>query len=770
MSKKNRRQLAARDPKPASATEAVDRPSLPAARVDERYARPLFVLTIVTGSFLLFLTQPMIARMALPRVGGAPSVWNSAMLVYQLLLLAGYAYAHWAARLRPRKQVGLHLVLLGVAALWLPIGLTQALPPSDFEPTLWVPWFLLSSIGPVFFIVSAQAPLMQRWYALETSRGDPYPLYAASNLGSFAGLISYPLLVEPLMSLHQQSWLWTAMYAFLFLLVIACALTVPADAVEVVPEETEAPPTTKRYLHWIVLAAVPSGLMLSTTTHLTTDIVAIPMLWVLPLGLYLLSFVIAFAGWRKPADFITMLAPIIILIAGGLVFGRGTENPLYPVTLGLLLLFATAVALHSEMFRLRPAAGHLTRFYLAMSVGGMLGGLFCAIIAPLIFDWAYEYPLLILGAALLVPQMPLVPWLKGQEPLMRIALPLMAVLLAAAVYIMRTKGFDSRMILTGSILISLVALACLGRHMAFALCLLALMVSYDDRGVLRTSIEGGRTRSYFGIYEVYTRGDGSARVLTHGTTLHGIQNLDPATTLEPTSYYARRSGVGLALTAADTMFGPNPRIGVVGLGSGTLSCYAHPNQSWTFFEIDPAMIEVARNRFTFLSRCAPQARIVLGDARLSLRDPGRTPANSIDILAIDAFSSDAVPMHLLTHEALRDYGRAVQPNGIVLFHISNRYLDLEPVIAELAESSRWYAARLIYQPTDEEIAQNATISVWIAMTRNPQTLARLMQLSGNDATAWRSLNPRPGFSGWTDDHASILPILNFQSFLPHGSR
>jgi SAM-dependent methyltransferase len=376
--------------------------------------------------------------------------------------------------------------------------------------------------------------------------------------------------------------------------------------------------------------------------------------------------------------------------------------------------------------------------------------------------------LLILGAALLVPQIPLVPWLKGQETLMRVALPLMAVLLAAAVYIMRTKGFEPRMVLAGSILISLVALACLGRHMAFALCLLALMVSYDDRGVLQTSFNGGRTRSYFGIYEVYTRADGSARVLTHGTTLHGIQNLDPRLEREPTSYYARRSGVGIALTNADSMFGAHPRIGVVGLGSGTLSCYAFPNQSWTFFEIDPAMVEVARNRFTFLGKCAPQARIVLGDARLSLRD--RTPPNSIDILAIDAFSSDAVPMHLLTHEALQVYGRAVQPNGIVLFHISNRYLDLEPVIAELADSSHWYAARLIYQPTDEEIAQNATISVWIAMTRNPETLARLMQLSGNDATAWRSLNPRPGFSGWTDDHASILPILNFQSFLPHGSR
>lgn len=766
MSKKNRRQLAADKAKPAGSGEADAAPS-PATRVSERFARPLFVLTVVTGSFLLFLTQPMIARMALPRVGGAPSVWNSAMLVYQLLLLAGYAYAHGLSRLRPRLQSGIHLGVFALGTLFLPIGLIAATPPPDAQPAFWVPWFLISSIGLLFFVVSAQAPLMQRWYALETSRGDPYPLYAASNLGSFAGLLSYPLLVEPLMSLSEQSWLWTSLYAFLVLLVVACAFTVPADAVEVVPEETEPPPTLKRYLHWIALAAVPSGLMLSTTTHLTTDIVAIPMLWVLPLGLYLLSFVIAFAHGRRFANFIGMLAPLIILVAGGLVFSRGSENPIYPVTLGLLLLFAIAVALHSEMFRLRPAAGHLTHFYLAMSLGGMLGGLFCAIIAPLLFDWAYEYPLLVLGAALLVPQMQLVPWPKGQEWLMRLALPAMAVLLAASVYIMRTRGLNPQLVLVGSILISLAALACMGRRVAFAVCMVALMVSYDDRGVLRTSIEGGRTRSYFGIYEVYERLDGTARVLTHGTTLHGIQNLDPALERLPTSYYARRSGVGIALTNADSMFGAHPRIGVVGLGSGTLSCYAFPNQSWTFFEIDPAMVEVARHRFTFLPRCAPQARIELGDARLSL---GRQPANSIDILAVDAFSSDAVPMHLLTHEALRVYGRAVQPNGIVLFHISNRFLDLRPVIAELAQSSGWTAAMLEYVPTDEEAAQNATISVWIALSRNPDTLSRLMQLSGDDATVWRSLDPRPGFAGWTDDHASILPIINFDAFWPRAPR
>ena len=256
-----------------------------------------------------------------------------------------------------------------------------------------MPWFLLSSIGPLFFIVSAQAPLMQRWYALETSRGDPYPLYAASNLGSFAGLISYPLIVEPLMTLQQQSWLWTGIYALLVLLVALCALTVPAQAVEEEPVETSPAPTTRQILHWVALAAVPSGLMLSTTTHLTTDIVAMPLLWALPLSLYLLSFVVAFAA-RLVADFITILAPLVILVAGGLAFSSGTEIPSSRPRWACSCC-SWWRSRSAELFRRRPAVGHLTRFYLAMSFGGMLGGLFCAIVAPLLFDWAYEHPLLI---------------------------------------------------------------------------------------------------------------------------------------------------------------------------------------------------------------------------------------------------------------------------------------------------------------------------------------------------------------------------------------
>jgi SAM-dependent methyltransferase len=547
-------------------------------------------------------------------------------------------------------------------------------------------------------------------------------------------------------------------------LVAGCALTVPGGAVEAAPETDEAPPTWRRTLHWIALAAVPSGLMLSTTTHLTTDIVAIPLLWVLPLGLYLLSFVIAFAGRRKLADSITLLAPLVILICGGLAFSNGASNPLFSVTLGLILLLAIAVALHGRLFELRPAVGHLTRFYLAMSFGGMLGGLFCAIVAPLVFDWAYEHPILILAAALMVPQYALVPWSRRARIGLGIALPLLALLLSYETDL-GLLGHSQLLKMGLSIAISLLALACLGRRWPYMIALGALMLSYGGWSIIERG--DARTRSYFGIYEVSDRRGTDdaivARVLTHGTTLHGIQNMLPGTETIPTSYYARRSGVGLTLSNANALFGPHPRVGIVGLGAGTLSCYFRPGESWTIFEIDPAMVHVARTRFSFLSRCTPDARIVLGDARISL---ARAPADSLDILAIDAFSSDAVPMHLLTREALNTYGRALDHDGIVLFHISNRYLDLRPVIADIARRDGWAMQIMEYVPSEEERTLNATVSVWIALSRNPDTLRRLTRLSGPDAMNWETLTPTPGFSGWSDDHASILPIINWRNLWP----
>src|SRR4051794_26411265 len=379
------------------ATAAID-----GLATQERAIRWRFVATIFAGSFLLFLVQPMIARMALPRLGGAPSVWNSAMLVYQALLLAGYSYAHMLDRLRPRAQAAVHLGAFALAGLMLPIGLIAATPPADANPFVWVPWLLLVSIGPLFFVISAQAPLMQRWFTL-SGGGDPYPLYAASNLGSFAGLIAYPLLVEPLMPVGGQRWLWTAGYCLVAALVAWCALAQPRSAPSERPDAQSSPrPGWRTFAYWALLASIPSGLILSTTLHLTTDIVAMPLLWVVPLAAYLLSFSVAFAVNRRAAEVIANLAPLTLLFA---TFGLFLEAKWLTIIFALaavLNLFAVSVALHSQLFNRRPVSRHLTFFYLAMSVGGVLGGIFCALVAPLVFNWTYEHLILLLGAAFLI--------------------------------------------------------------------------------------------------------------------------------------------------------------------------------------------------------------------------------------------------------------------------------------------------------------------------------------------------------------------------------
>jgi hypothetical protein len=741
-------------------------PELIATAGRERFAKPLFVATVLFGSFLLFLTQPMVARMALPRFGGAPAVWNSAMLVFQTLLLAGYAYAHWVSRFGARRQAGIHIVLFAVAALWLPIGMWAAYLPPAAEPALWVPWFLVASIGPLFFIVAAQAPLMQRWYSLDPDRGDPFPLYAASNLGSFAGLLSYPLVVEPLLSLHQQSLLWTAGYALLVLLVTGCALMLPSRTFEAMPAETSEPPSRRRMLYWLALAAVPSGLILSTTTHLTTDIVAVPLLWVLPLGLYLLSFVVAFARGRAVTIFITQLAPLILLITGGLTFANGSQNPMFAATLGLSLLLVVAVALHGELYRLRPAPEHLTTFYLVMALGGVLGGIFCALIAPLVFDWSYEHAILIIAAACLVPQAPLLGFVERiwqrHGRWLQFAIAALALLLSLAID-RPVDWLSGTPALVATVVIILLALFSIGRRPVFGACLAALMLSYGGWWSLHISFEWDtRIRSYFGIYSMSDNANGTARILTHGTTLHGMQNLAAKDRLEPTTYYARGSGVGIALGSAEVLYGPRARVGVVGLGTGTLACYALPGQDWRFFEIDPAMVEVATRsgHFSFVPTCAPRARIVLGDARLSL---ARAAPAALDLLALDAFASDSVPMHLLTREAFAVYGRALQPSGILLVHVSNRYLDLEPVVAAAAVAGGWQARMLDYYPGNAESARNATVSIWIALSRDPRMIENLIAASP-PGTNWTELPVRRGFAGWTDDHASLLPLLKPVTF------
>ncbi|MGH6634048.1 MAG: hypothetical protein ACREB0_11855, partial [Sphingopyxis sp.] len=357
------------------------------------------------------------------------------MLVYQALLLGGYAYAHWLGRFTVRRQATIHLALFLVAALWLPIGIAQIAAPGPGQEALWVPLLLLASIGPVFFVVSAQAPLMQRWFAADTRAGDPYYLYAASNLGSFAGLISYPALVEPALPLAAQSWGWTAGYALLVLLVAGAAAARWHGGAEAHAAVTDEPrPSLRRQLHWLLIAAVPSGLMLSTTTHLTTDIVAMPLLWVLPLGLYLLSFVIAFSTMERPTQIVTLIAPVVLLAVGGLGLLSSGGGSMLVALASLAMLFVVATALHGYLYHLRPAPQHLTLFYLIMSAGGVLGGLFAALFAPLIFDWVYEHPILILAAATLLPLPALLPWDKWLGLEAKTARIVAAVLVAVAAF------------------------------------------------------------------------------------------------------------------------------------------------------------------------------------------------------------------------------------------------------------------------------------------------------------------------------------------------
>lgn len=729
----------------------------------------LFLFTILTGSFLLFLVQPMIARMALPRLGGAPAVWNSAMLVYQALLLAGYAYAHRLAKEPVRRQAMIHLALFAVALLWLPLGLASFTMPADGSPVFWVPWLLVASIGPLFFVVAAQAPLMQRWYGFAGNAGEPYALYAASNIGSFAGLIAYPLIVEPFTALNRQTWIWSGIYLLLMALVAACALLVwrSNGVAETVSEtqETAAPISWRRRLYWIALAAVPSGLMLSTTSHLTTDLMAMPLLWVIPLGIYLLSFSVAFAENQRPAYWISRFAPVVLVVAGAFVFITGGKAAINGAAATLSLLFFVAVALHNEMYRTRPAASQLTGFYLMMSVGGVIGGFFCAIVAPLLFDWTWEHPILILLAAFLMPQLSLFEF-DRRDPKLKWAIAVIG-LVALAIGVLGgisepDEASWKKIIMAAAVVTLGVAVA--GFRWPFVAAMAGVLAISGGWNSVKESLDGSRMRSYFGTYTVNSTDSGNVRWLMHGTTMHGMQLLDQPT--RPISYYPETSGVGLALIKAPQLYGDNASIGVVGLGTGTLACYRRPGQSWQFFEIDPLMIEIAREKkiFSFIERCAPDVDITLGDARLTLAD---VPNGKFDILALDAFSSDAIPLHLLTKEAFATYRRALKPDGLLLVHISNRYIDLNKVVAAEAKANGWHAALRHDSPTDALVNAGSRASQWIALSPDA---AKLAQLTGKvDAKKDRYYNPsqwimldQPGKTrAWTDDYASVLPHLSF---------
>jgi SAM-dependent methyltransferase len=738
--------------------------------------RPIFIGIVFLGSFLLFLIQPLFARLVLPVLGGSPSVWNTAMLFYQAALLLGYAYAHALQRLDFRVQAGIHLAVFAAAAFTLPIGI-RALGGADTGEgaALWLLQLLALSIGPVFVAVSAQAPLMQAWFARspDPQAASPFFLYAASNAGSLGGLLAYPFLLEPFTALPQQQAIWSAGYLLLLALIALGVFTIlkggvqaPATTPDTTTGKAARPVTWGRRLHWILLAAIPSGLMLSTTTHITTDIMAMPLLWVLPLAAYLISFILVFSGAGPRATRIAVfLAPFALVGFGaaGLVT-VGQAATFYGLA-SLLLLLVVATALHGTLAADRPAAAGLTEFYLLMSLGGVIGGLFPALIAPQIFDWVYEHPILLLLAALLVPARPLSKRIGalwrgsgiGARALRILVPPLVLALgwwLGASFQLVDTPPIQIAAI---AVMGGLAALA-IGRPLLFTWILANLMLALGGwQQIDISTIERARQRSFFGIYTIENSNSTQTRRLLHGTTLHGAQSADPAKSRMPLTYYAPESGVGLAMRTAPTLFGGGARIGVVGLGTGSLSCYATPTEDWTVFEIDPLMVELATDPavFSFIAQCKPDIRIVVGDARLKLVEE---PAGRFDLLAVDAFSSDAIPLHLLTREAFETYSRTLSPEGVLLVHVSNRFLDLEPVVAAIAKEMGLSARAFWYQPDVDGRTESYNASIWIALTADEAAMTRFTEATGQSGN-WLPIATRQGVPAWTDGFASVLPVL-----------
>lgn len=751
--------------------------TLPTQRARPLEAIALFAPTIFISAWLLFLVQPLFAKMALPLLGGTPNVWNAALVFFQAMLLLGYLYAHLLSRFAPpRLQLGLHTLVLALAFVVLPLGIGAAWqnPPAE-APTGWLFALFGACVGLPFFAVSANAPLLQRWFARtgHPQAHDPYFLYGASNLGSVLALLAYPALIEPLLPLRGQSWLWTGGYALLVVMIVGCGLISiggPADATRTrVEMADDGAVVWRKRLHWIALAFVPSGLLLSVTTFITTDLVAIPLLWVVPLSLFLLTFVFVFA--RKPPikHRWMLIAQSPLLIAGASVtFLFATKGGFWSMGIVLLAFFVTAMVCHGELARQRPAARHLTEFYLWMSLGGIMGGAFTALAAPLLFDSVLEYPLLLVLAALLRPA---ATRQKKHDKttntfvrlrLLDVGLPAICVLGALAL--------DPKMPnvgnLEGTAIMAVLALCIftlvtgISRPLRLALGLAALTVLGNEAVTwFHQENQLLAARSFFGVYKVRRTSDNRFTLLIHGTTIHGVQHTEPEGRLEPRTYYHREAGIGRIFTAAQRRGLPLGRVGAVGLGAGEIACYRRPGEQWTFFEIDPLVIRIARDRrlFRYLSDCAPKARTVAGDGRLML---GREPGRAFDMLILDAFSSDAIPVHLLTREAFAVYLSKLQANGILMVHLSNRYLDLTPVVAALAEDARLSGSVLTYVvKTGLKGSGYKASSIWVALARNPETLNRYLDRGPAEGPQWQDLVKWRGKRLWTDDFSNVLGTL-----------
>ncbi len=727
----------------------------------------VFGATLLISATLLFWIQLLVARLVLPLLGGAPAVWNTCMVFFQAVLLVGYLYAHALARRGSlRVQTAVHLtVILGALPL-LPISLRlQGAPPTATNPVPWLLLLLLVSAGIPAFAVSATAPLLQSWFSRteHPAAADPYFLYAASNLGSMAALVAYPTIIELTQSLDQQGRTWAGGYALLAALIGVCAVTLwrPGRGSSIAPSlttlEAHQVPGAREIAWWVVLAFVPSSLLLGVSFHITNDIAAVPLLWILPLALYLLSFVVVFSrrpvlrhSWMLALQTPLMLAALAVSVS--VVTQGWISFPLH-----LLAFFATSLVCHGELVRRRPNPRFLTSFYLWISVGGVLGGIFNVLVAPLVFPTVMEYWLMLAVALLLRPASTE----AGQSQWFRwtdVALPLaLGIVLGGGLLLLRHAASTQLAVAGQQAGLLLGAAACWflrRRPLRLALGYAALL-TVGHLSSQRPASLLTQERNFFGVVRVFADPERRFHMIRHGNVIHGVQRQDPILRHEPLAYYTVNGPLGNIFAAVRPLLAGR-EIAVIGLGAGSAAAYAQPGERWTFYEIDPAVERIAKDTrlFTFLADAKAPVKVVIGDARLRLAEVAEP---KYALLIVDAFSSDAIPVHLITREALQVYLSRLADDGVIAFHISNHYLEFTTVLHALAGDARL----LCLQKTDERVApldaaSYAFSSTWVVMTRRPKSVERL-----GDYPPWFELTGVPAQRPWSDNFSNILSTFRW---------
>jgi hypothetical protein len=702
-----------------SAHTAVDNARTP-GRKQARGLALAYGLTVFLSAFLLFQVQPIISKLILPWFGGAAAVWSVCLLFFQTMLLLGYLYAHLLTQWFPlRTQASIHGILLTASLAFLPILPRSSLKPSGLEdPTFRVLVLLTATIGVPYFLLSTTSPLLQAWHSKVSSA--PYRLYALSNAGSMLALLSYPVIVEPKISNHHQAIVWSAAYAVLALLCGVSAFASRTDFSPATLAVSGPAPDWKLKSLWVALAGCGSALLLSITNHISQNIAAVPLLWIIPLSLYLLTFIICFEGdnWYSRGLFLRLLAVALASMAYAIAPGRGNLPPYVLVPLFCTGLFASCMVCHGELAKLRPHPVHLTSFYVLVALGGTLGAVFVALLAPRIFAGYYELP---------------------------VSLGFCGVLIHIVLQRDRAvAGGGARSRRTFILLAALVLVFCI-----------SLFVSARRQAAQAVV----RVRNFYGVLRVEDRvapgvvlmqGDSKQlldpdpryRDLINGTIEHGIQFLSAGRRREGTTYYGPQSGVAIALRLAGEQ-GPI-KAGIIGLGAGTLATYGRAGDRYMFYEINPLVVELANNQFSFLRQSPAQITVVTGDARLSLE---RESPQQFDVLAVDAFTSDAIPVHLLTREAFALYLRHIKPTGIVAVHVSNKYLDLVPVVRSAAASLE-HKAVVIDSGADE--AHAIYRAIWVLVGSETGLLSETPVHSDDESTQARHQIV------WTDDYSSIL--------------